>query len=87
MQILMSRRMFGKGLCKTCKKTFDKKAPNQIYCHEHSFWKRYEGGSFLNKLYEAEKTLKQAADESGNPKVWRAGEYSQDELRRLIPPQ
>ena len=81
----MSRRMFGKGRCKTCKKVFDKYAPNQIHCHEHSFWKRYQGGNFLMKLYEAEKSLKQAADESGNPRIWWAGEYSQDFLRALIP--
>ena len=84
MQILM-RRMFGKGLCKTCKKPFEKKAPNQIFCNEHSFWKRFEAGSILGKLYAIEKTLKQAADESGNPKTWTAGEYSQDFLKSLIP--
>ena len=81
----MSRRMFGRGRCKVCKKVFDKHAPNQIHCDEHSFWKRFEAGSILGKLYAAEKTLKQAADESGNPKVWMAGEYSQDFLRALIP--
>jgi len=85
MQILMSRRMFGKGLCKTCKKPFGKRAPNQVHCDEHSFWKRFEAGSILGKLYAAEKTLKQAADESGNPKVWTAKEHSQDFLRTLIP--
>jgi len=85
MQIPMSRRMFGRGRCKVCKKVFDKHAPNQIHCDEHSFWKRFEAGSILGKLYAAEKTLKQAADESGNPKVWMAGEYSQDFLRALIP--
>jgi len=78
-------RTFGIGRCKTCKKSFEKKAPNQIHCHEHSFWKKYQGGNILMKLYEVEGTLKQAADESGNPRVWRAGEYSQEELRRLIP--
>jgi len=83
--ILPVRRRFGKGLCKTCKKSFGKRAPNQIHCDEHSFWKRFEAGSILGKLYAAEKTLKQAADESGNPKTWTAGEYSQDFLRALIP--
>ena len=85
MQIPMSRRMFGRGRCKVCKKVFDKHATNQIHCDEHSFWKRFEAGSILGKLYAIEKTLKQAADESGNPKVWMAGEYSQDFLRALIP--
>jgi hypothetical protein len=37
------------------------------------------------KLYEVEGPLKQAADESGNPKVWTAGEYNQDFLKSLIP--
>jgi hypothetical protein len=85
MQILIARRMFGHGLCKTCKKSFGKRAPNQIHCDEHSFWKRYQGGRILMKLYAVEKSLKQAADESGNPKVWRAGECSQEFLRSLIP--
>jgi hypothetical protein len=85
MQIPMSRRIFGKGRCKTCEKIFDKYAPNQIHCHEHSFWKRYQGGNILRKLYEAEKFLKQAADASGNPKVYRAGEYDQPFLKSLIP--
>jgi hypothetical protein len=78
-------RTFGTGRCRTCKKPFEKKAANQIYCNEHSFWRRYQGGRVLMKLYAVEGTLKQAADESGNPKVWRAGEYSQEELRELIP--
>ena len=77
-------RTFGIGRCKTCKKSFEKKAPNQNHCNEHSFYKRYHGG-VLMKLYEVEETLKQAADESGNPKVWRAGEYSQEFLRELVP--
>jgi len=84
MQILM-RRMFGQGLCKTCKKPFGKKAPNQTHCNEHSFWRKYEGGSILGKLYAIEGDLKQAADASGNPRIWRAGEYSQEFLRELIP--
>jgi len=77
--------MFGRGRCKVCKKVFDKHAPNQIHCDEHSFWKRFEAGSILGKLYAVEKSLKRAADESGNPRIWRAGEYSQDFLRALIP--
>jgi hypothetical protein len=85
MQVLMSRRIFGKGLCKTCKKPFEKKAPNQTHCNEHSFWRKYEGGSILGKLYAIEGALKQAADESGNPRIWRAGECSQDFLKSLIP--
>ena len=84
MQLPMSRT-FGIDRCKICKKPFDKKAPNQIHCDVHSFYKRYHGGKVLMKLYEVEGILKQEADESGNPKVYRAGEYTQDELRRLIP--
>jgi len=77
-------RTFGIGQCKICKKPFQKKAANQIYCREHSFWNRYHGGRVLMKLYKVEKSLKQAADESGNPKIWRAEDYSQDFLRSLI---
>lgn len=32
-----------------------------------------------------ERKLKIAADESGNPKVWKTGEYSQEFLKSLIP--
>jgi hypothetical protein len=78
-------RTFEIGRCKTCKKPFDKKAPNQNHCDEHSFWKRYRGGRVLMKLYAVEGTLKQAADESGNPKTYRAGECSQEFLKSLIP--
>ena len=78
-------RTFGIGRCKTCKKPFEKKAPNQIHCHEHSFWKKYQGGRVLMRLYAVEKSLKQAADESGNPKIYRAGECDQVFLKSLIP--
>jgi hypothetical protein len=47
--------------------------------------KYYVGGEVRYKLILAEPRLKKAADESGNPKIWTAREYSQDELRRLIP--
>jgi hypothetical protein len=35
----------------------------------------------------SESELKAAADQSGNPKIWTADKYSQDELKRLIPPR
>lgn len=78
-------RTFGIGHCKTCKKSFEKKSPNQIFCDEHSFYKKYRGGRFLVKLYAIEETLKQEADESGNPKTWTADQCNQEFLRSLIP--
>jgi hypothetical protein len=71
--------------CKKCRHTFEKKAPNQIYCEDCSYWKQYGGGSIMKQLVLNERKIQIAADESGNPKVWTAAEYSQDELRRLIP--
>ena len=75
-------------LCKNkkCRKPFIKKAANQIYCSNCSFWKRYEGGRVMKALYECEGKLKAEADASGNPKIYRAGECSQDFLKSLIPP-
>ena len=77
-------RTFGIGICKTCKKSFIKKAPNQTHCEDDSFWKRYQGGRVLMMLYAVEDKLKKEADQSGNPKVWTAKECSQDFLNSLI---
>jgi len=73
------------GICKECGSPFVRKAPNQIFCPGCSYLKYYVGGEVRYKLILAEPRLKKAADESGNPKIWTAREYSQDELRRLIP--
>jgi hypothetical protein len=74
-------------ICKNrkCRKPFEKKAANQLYCQNCSYWSRYSDGRVMKGLAEALPRLKAAADASGNPKTWRAGEYSQEELRRLIP--
>jgi hypothetical protein len=78
------RKTFGIGVCKVCKHSFIKKAPNQTCCEEDSYWRRYEGGSVMKALFAAEKQFKKGADQSGNPKVWTAKEYSQDFLKSLI---
>ncbi len=68
-----------------CRQVFEKKAANQRFCPNCSYWKKYEGGSVMKRLYEVEGQLKKGADQSGNPKVWTAEEYSQEFLRSLIP--
>ena len=73
--------------CEKCGKVFEKKAPNQRYCSDCSSWNEYKGGGAMTGLVAAEPRLKAAADLSGNPKVWTADQYTQDELRRLIPPR
>ncbi len=73
------------SFCKKCGKAFMKRAGNQIYCSDCSFWKTYEGGKVMKMLFRSEPALKAAADASGNPRIWTAEEYTQDELRRLIP--
>ena len=73
------------GICKECGSPFVRKAPNQILCPNCAYWKYRVGGEVRYKVILAEPRLKKAADESGNPKIWTAREYSQDELRRLIP--
>jgi hypothetical protein len=67
-----------------CGRTFVKKTPNQIHCPDCSYWSRFRG-NIIKFIVLAEPRLKKAADESGNPKVWTAKEYSQEELKRLIP--
>jgi hypothetical protein len=74
------------GICKNkkCRQVFEKKAPNQLFCPDCSYWKKYEGGSVLKALYSIEDKLQKEADQSGNPKVWTAKEYSQEFLKSLI---
>ena len=82
--MIKEQRTFGMGLCKVCKHPFIKNAPNQICCEEDSYWRRYEGGSVMKALFASEKQLQKEADQSGNPKVWTAEEYSQEFLASLI---
>jgi predicted amidophosphoribosyltransferase len=64
----------GKGICQTCGANFEKRAQNQVYCPECSFWKQRGGGSLSQKLSHARARLKKLADESGNPVIWRRGD-------------
>jgi len=38
----------------------------------------------MKALYQIEDKLQKEADQSGNPKVWTAEEYSQEFLKSLI---
>lgn len=78
-------RTFGIGRCKKCKKPFEKRAGNQVNYSDCSFYIHYSAGGVYGKIVDAEEGLKKAADESGNPKVYRAGECSQEFLKSLIP--
>jgi hypothetical protein len=51
-------------------------------CNDEIALKRSQLMRFGRKI---EIRLKAAADASGNPKVWTADKYSQEELRKLIP--
>ena len=48
-------------------------------------WPRKKYYGWPDKESKLSRKLKKAADQSGDPKVWTSDEYSQDELRRLIP--
>ena len=74
-------------ICRKCGKSFKRKpfANNTKDCDDCSFWKRYGHGSAANAIWRAEPRLKAAADASGNPKIWRAEECSQEFLGNLIP--
>jgi len=56
-----------------CGRTFVKTTPNQIHCPDCSYWPKGQG-NIIKFIIFAEPRLKQAADESGNPKVWRRGD-------------
>ena len=61
------------GVCKKCGTIFLRKAANQVFCPDCSYWKHFEGGAIRGRLVLAEPRLKRLADESGNPKIWRRG--------------
>ncbi len=70
---------------KRCKRGnwFEMNSANHKHCPDCSYW-IYHAGT-LAKLKAAEPRLKRIADASGNPKIWRASECSQEFLRNLIP--
>jgi hypothetical protein len=79
------RTSFGYEFCKECRKRFEKSAPNQKHCPEHSFHMRYSSGRLYDRLALREKELKRRADASGNPRIFTAAQYNQAFLRSLIP--
>ena len=81
MQIPIIRK---EGICRACGDKFERKARNQVLCPDCGYWTMYQG-NIRQFITLAEPRLKKAADESGNPKIWTAEEFSQEELRRLIP--
>ncbi len=78
-------RTFGIGRRGKCKKPFEKRSPNQKNCSDCSFYVRYASGRLYDKIKQIEGELKRKADENGNPKIYRAGEYSQGFLKSLTP--
>jgi predicted amidophosphoribosyltransferase len=68
-----------------CKKCGAKIKPPFKYCDECNDEIAKARGQLMRCGRKAETRLKAAADASGNSKVWRAGEFSQDFLRSLIP--
>lgn len=71
--------------CETCKQIFQKDSPNQKYCQPcRAEMPDYLAGQIMKYILKAEPRLKLAADLSGNAKVYRAEEYGQEFLRRLV---
>ena len=81
----MHIRILGFTQCQTCGQTFRKDSPNQKYCQPcRAEMPDYLAGKMMKYILKAEPRLKLAADKSGNAKVYRAGEYSQEFLMGLI---
>lgn len=72
--------------CRKCGRPFEKKrfASNVKDCEDCSVWARY-GHGMAAAIWRAMPRLQAAADASGNPKIYRAGEHSQEFLRSLVP--
>ena len=71
-----------------CGNSFERKGRGNLrkYCPSCTEKNKHRSYSRLwEKLHAAEIRLKAQADQSGNPRIFRAAEYSQDYLRRLIP--
>jgi hypothetical protein len=67
--------------CLRCGIDFQKRNPNQKYCHECSTHNGFKRG-YLARI----DSIKKSADESGNARVWYAEDgHSQEFLRSLIP--
>jgi hypothetical protein len=78
------------AICKACGKEIEDHSPFSLkkrfkYCLDCNDEIAKARGQLMRCGRKVEAQLKAAADASGNPKLWTAGEYSQDELRRLIP--
>ena len=69
-------------ICKECGKEIKIR---RKYCDDcgDTIYKKW--GQFLRGARSFLAKMKEENDASGNPKIYRAGEYSQEELRSLIP--
>ncbi len=63
-----------KGICRDCGIIFEKKAQNQNHCPDCSAWRKIGARSLSGKISLAAPRLQKAADESGNPVIWRRGD-------------
>lgn len=78
------------ALCKKCGREIEDHSPFSLkkrfkYCLDCNDEIARKRGQLFRCGRKAEVRLKAAADASGNPKVWTAGQYSQKVLKSLIP--
>jgi hypothetical protein len=76
--------------CKKCGKKIDSGSPWSLryrykYCIDCNDEIAESRGQLIRCGRKVEASLKAAADASGNPKIWTAGECSQEFLKSLIP--
>jgi hypothetical protein len=85
-------------ICLKCGREFDSygnKICRKCSGNNYNYEKSFEGNNQMLIYFDVDgasnsfkeehvKKAKALADKSGNPKIWTADEYSQDELRRLI---
>jgi hypothetical protein len=78
------KRRLSYGVCE-CGVRFEKRSPKQKKCEDCSFWMQTQAYK-LRSMNRAEiARLKADADASGNPRIFRREEYSQEFLASLIP--
>jgi len=78
--------------CKKCGREIEDDSPFSLkkrfkYCLDCNDEIAKARGQLFRCGRKVEARLKAAADQSGNPKIYRASEHGQDFLKSLIPPR
>jgi hypothetical protein len=72
------------ALCE-CGVRFQKRSPNHKKCEDCSVWMQSKAYKSRRMSRAEIAKLKAEGDASGNPRIWTREQYSQEDLRRLIP--